>query len=131
MTRSADIGGGAMQRNRAVQLGVLLASIALALGDAGLASAQDYLAKPVKVVVPFPGGGIVDIVTRAVTEKIAQNWGTPIVVEPRPGAGGLIATEAVATAAPDGYTMLVATIGIAVGPLLISQFRYDLRKDFA
>ena len=116
---------------RSVDIGVLVACIALALADASPASAQGYPAKPVKIVVPFPGGGIVDIVTRAVTEKIAQNWGTPIVVEPRPGAGGLVGTEAVATAAPDGYTMLVATIGIAVGPLLISQFRYDLRKDFA
>ena len=53
------------------------------------APAQDFPTRPVKFIVPFPGGGIVDILTRAVTEKIAQNWGTPIVVEARPGAGGL------------------------------------------
>ncbi len=92
--------------------------------------AQTYPAKPVRVIVPFPAGGIVDILTLAVTEKIASNWGTPIIVEARPGAGALVGTEAVATAAPDGYTVLAATITTAVGPLSNPQFKYDLRKDF-
>ncbi len=92
--------------------------------------AQTYPAKPVRVVVPFPAGGIVDILTRAVTEKMASNWGQPIIVETKPGAGALIGTEAVATSAPDGYTFLVASITGAVGPLLNPQFKYDLRKDF-
>jgi tripartite-type tricarboxylate transporter receptor subunit TctC len=92
--------------------------------------AQTYPAKPVRVVVPFPAGGIVDILTRAVTEKIASNWGSPIIVEAKPGAGALVGTDAVATAPADGYTFLVATITTAVGPLLNPQFKYDLRKDF-
>jgi tripartite-type tricarboxylate transporter receptor subunit TctC len=92
--------------------------------------AQTYPAKPVRVVVPFPTGGIVDILTRAVTEKIAANWGSPIIVETKPGAGALIGTEAVASAAPDGYTFLVASITGSVGPLINPQFKYDLRKDF-
>ena len=92
--------------------------------------AQVYPAKPVRVVVPFPAGGIVDILTRAVTDKIAANWGSPIIVDAKPGAGALIGTEAVATAAPDGYTFLVATITTSVGPLINPQFKYDLRKDF-
>ncbi len=92
--------------------------------------AQTYPAKPVRVVVPFPAGGIVDILTRAVTEKIAANWGSPIIVDAKPGAGALIGTEAVATSAPDGYTFLVATITASVGPLINPQFKYDLRKDF-
>ena len=92
--------------------------------------AQTYPAKPVRVIVPFPAGGIVDILTRAVTEKIASNWGTPIIVEARPGAGALVGTEGVASAAPDGYTFLAATITTAVGPLINPQFKYDLRKDF-
>jgi tripartite-type tricarboxylate transporter receptor subunit TctC len=93
--------------------------------------AQTYPAKPVRVVVPFPAGGIVDILTRAVTDKIAANWGSPIIVDAKPGAGGLIGTDAVATAAPDGYTLLAATITLSVGPLINPQFKYDLRKDFA
>jgi len=92
--------------------------------------AQTYPAKPVRVVVPFPAGGIVDILTRAVTDKVAANWGAPIIVDAKPGAGALIGTEAVASAAPDGYTFLVATITGSVGPLLNPQFKYDLRKDF-
>ena len=92
--------------------------------------AQTYPAKPVRVVVPFPAGGIVDILARTVTDKIATNWGSPIIVEARPGAGALVGTESVATAAPDGYTLLVATLTTAVGPLINPQFKYDLRKDF-
>ena len=92
--------------------------------------AQTYPAKPVRVVVPFPAGGIVDILARVVTEKMATNWGSPIIVEARPGAGALIGTEAVARAAPDGYTFLVASITGAVAPLINPQFKYDLRRDF-
>lgn len=92
--------------------------------------AQTYPAKPVRVVVPFPAGGIVDILARTVTDKIATNWGSPIIVEARPGAGALVGTESVATAAPDGYTLLVATLTTAVGPLINPQFKYDLRRDF-
>ncbi len=92
--------------------------------------AQTYPAKPVRVVVPFPAGGIVDILARTITDKITANWGSPIIVEAKPGAGALVGTEAVATAAPDGYTFLVATITGAVGPLINPQFKYDLRRDF-
>jgi tripartite-type tricarboxylate transporter receptor subunit TctC len=102
---------------------------ALLLAAAPL-QAQTYPAKPVRVVVPFPAGGIVDILARTVTDKIATNWGSPIIVEARPGAGALVGTETVATAAPDGYTFLVATLTTAVGPLINPQFKYDLRRDF-
>lgn len=107
---------------------------ALVVGAVSLSSApvraQPYPAKPVRVVVPFPAGGIVDILARAVTDKITANWGTPIIVDPRPGAGTMVAAESVATAAPDGYTFLVATITGAVGPIINPQFKYDMRRDF-
>ncbi|HPG60674.1 MAG TPA: tripartite tricarboxylate transporter substrate binding protein [Casimicrobium sp.] len=106
-----------------------LVSASLLVAAAPL-QAQTYPAKPVRVVVPFPAGGIVDILARAVTEKIANNWGSPIIIDAKPGAGALIGTEAVASAAPDGYTFLVATITGSVGPLINPQFKYDLRKDF-
>ena len=92
--------------------------------------AQTYPSIPVRVVVPFPAGGIVDILARVITDKIAANWGSPIIVEAKPGAGALVGTESVATAAPDGYTFLVATITGSVGPLINPQFKYDLRRDF-
>ena len=107
-----------------------LSALGLVLGTT-ISQAQTYPNKPVRVVVPFPAGGIVDILTRAVTEKVATNWGVPIIVEAKPGAGALIGTEAVANAPADGYTFLVATITTAVGPLINPQFKYDLRKDFA
>jgi tripartite-type tricarboxylate transporter receptor subunit TctC len=106
-----------------------LASLGWALAAVPV-HAQTYPAKPVRVVVPFPAGGVVDILTRAVTEKIASNWGSPIIVDARPGAGALVGTEAVANAPADGYTFLVATLTGAVGPLLNPQFKPDLRKDF-
>lgn len=101
-----------------------------ALLAATVSQAQTYPVKPVSVVVPFPAGGIVDILTRVVTDKIAANWGSPIIVEAKPGAGALVGAEAVATAAPDGYRFLVATITGSVGPLLNPNFKYDLRRDF-
>ncbi len=106
-----------------------LLTSALLLAAAPL-HAQTYPAKPVRVVVPFPAGGIVDILARAVTDKITANWGSPIIVEAKPGAGALVGTESVASAAPDGYTLLVASITGAVGPLINPQFKPDLRKDF-
>lgn len=106
----------------------LFASLSVLASTSALA--QTYPTKPVTVIVPFPGGGIVDILTRAVTEKIATSWGVPIIVEPKPGAGALLGTQTVATAAPDGYTFLVASITGSVGPLINPNFKYDLRKDF-
>ena len=107
---------------------------ALISGGALLATAplqaQTYPARVVRVVVPFPAGGIVDILTRALTEKIAANWGSPIIVDAKPGAGALIGADVVATSPPDGYTFLVATITASVGPLINPQFKYDLRRDF-
>lgn len=108
----------------------LLSSAVLLAAAPWQVLAQAYPAKPVRVVVPFPAGGIVDILARSVTDRIAANWGSPIIVEARPGAGALVGTESVATAAPDGYTFLVATITGAVGPLINPQFKYDLRRDF-
>lgn len=97
---------------------------------AGPSIAQTYPAKPVRVIVPFPAGGIVDILARIVTDKIASNWGSPIIVEAKPGAGAALGSDLVANAAPDGYTFLVATITGSVGPMINPNFKYDLRRDF-
>ncbi len=118
-----------MKASTALQRLMSLLASALLLAATPL-YAQTYPAKTVRVIVPFPAGGIVDIFARAVTDKIATNWGSPIIVEAKPGAGALVGTESVATAPPDGYTLLAATITTAVGPLINPQFKYDLRKDF-
>jgi tripartite-type tricarboxylate transporter receptor subunit TctC len=89
------------------------------------ARAQDvWPSKPVRVIVPFPAGGVVDLVTRAVTDRLAAVLKQPFVVEPRPGANGNIGTEAAARAAPDGYTLLTATPATVTQPLLSSAARF-------
>lgn len=108
----------------------LLAGSALLLA-ASAASAQ-YPSKPVRIVVPFPPGGGVDIVARAVGEKLAPRLGQPIVIENKPGAGTTIGGEAVAKSAPDGYTLLLGPIGSqAIVLLTYKNIPYDIRRDFA
>lgn len=90
------------------------------------ATGQDYPSKPVKVIVPYAAGGVVDVVTRAVTEKLAAIWSQPVVVEPRPGANGYIGAEAVKNAPADGYTLLMAAQFVVVSPIIdpVARFRH-------
>lgn len=106
------------------QARVLVAALMLA---AGAVYAQDYPAKPVRVIVPFPLGGILDLITRPVTDKIGANWGQPIVVESKPGASGNIGIQLARSAPPDGYTLMMSAIFLAVNPALDvnSKFRSD------
>ncbi|MEA2997578.1 MAG: hypothetical protein QOG74_3127 [Alphaproteobacteria bacterium] len=99
----------------------------------GRANAQetDYPARPVKVVVPYPAGGLVDLITRVVTERLAASMGQQFVIESRAGANGTIATASVAHAEPDGYTLLMITDSHAVNPLFYKNLSYDSVKDFA
>jgi tripartite-type tricarboxylate transporter receptor subunit TctC len=108
----------------------LAASLLFVLG-AGNAAAQAYPAKPVRMIVPFLPGGGVDVVARAFAQKFTEAWGHPILVDNRPGAGGNIGADAVAKAAPDGYTLLVTTTGHAVAPSLYRKLPFDPIKDFA
>ena len=98
-----------------------VAALALA---AGAAHSQDYPAKPVRVVVPFPSGGILELITRAVTDKVGANWGQPIIVEPRPGASGNIGAQLARSAPPDGYTLMMSAIFLAVNPALDLNSKY-------
>lgn len=98
---------------------------------AGSALAQTYPAKPVRVLVPFPPGGGVDVVARTFTPRFSEAWGQPVIVENRPGAGGNIAADLVAKAPPDGYTILTTTTGHAVAPSLYRKLPFDPVKDFA
>jgi tripartite-type tricarboxylate transporter receptor subunit TctC len=109
-----------------------LAVAALAAG-ATLAHAQaPYPTKPLRIVVPFPAGGTTDILARAVAQKLTESFGQSVVVDNRPGAGGNIGAELVAKSAPDGYTMLMGTVGThAINPSLYAKMPYDHVKDFA
>ncbi len=106
-----------------------LACLLLALA-AGLAHAQSWPSRPIKVVVPFPAGGPTDVLTRVLADKLSTAFGQPVVVENKPGAGGTIGADFVAKSSPDGYTLVMATSSThSVGPFL-SKVPYDPQKDF-
>ena len=107
---------------------------ALLLSAAGIAaaSAQDnYPSRPVKIMIAFPVGGLLDTVSRVVGEKLSQQLGQQFVIEARPGAGGTIATQAVAKAEPDGYTLMMINDNHALNPSVFKNIPYDSLKDFA
>jgi tripartite-type tricarboxylate transporter receptor subunit TctC len=109
---------------------VLAALICLAIANA--AQAQSWPAKPIRMVIPYPAGGSVDVSGRRLAEDLAVELGQPVVVENRAGANGIIATDFVAKAAPDGYTMLVSTLAAHAGnPAAVKSLPYDPVKDFA
>jgi tripartite-type tricarboxylate transporter receptor subunit TctC len=96
-----------------------------------VAQVPAYPSKPVRLVVPFPAGGTTDILARAVAQKLAETWGQSVIVDNRPGAGGNIGTELVAKAPPDGYTLLMGTVGThAINASVYSKLPYDPVKDF-
>ena len=110
---------------------VVLAAV-IAIGAVAPVAAQGtYPTKPVRLVVPFPAGGTTDILARAVAQKLSETWGQQVIVDNRPGAGGNIGSELVAKSPPDGYTLLMGTVGThAINPSLYAKMPYDHVKDF-
>ncbi len=105
-------------------------AIALA-GAASALLAQPYPAKPVRIIVPFPPGGGLDIVARTISPKLSEALGQQIVIDNRGGASGLLGTELAAKAAPDGYTIFMGTLGnLSVNPLLFPKAPFDIARDF-
>jgi tripartite-type tricarboxylate transporter receptor subunit TctC len=90
---------------------------------------QAYPSKPLKIVVPFGAGGVADLTARTVAKKLGENLGQSIVIENKPGAGGVVATDAVAKSAPDGYTLLLMSNATAVSAGLFKSLPYDAEKD--
>jgi tripartite-type tricarboxylate transporter receptor subunit TctC len=110
-----------------------ITAIALAMPLPGTAQAPGpYPSRPVKLVVPFPPGGPLDIVGRTIAQKIGEAWNQSVVVDNRPGAGGNIGADIVAKSPPDGYTILMGALSThAVNPSLYARMPYDAVKDFA
>ena len=109
-----------------------MAAAVAALLPAGPAQAQAYPTRAVKMVVPFPPGGSLDIAGRLIAQKLTDAWGQPVVVENKPGAGGNIGADFVAKSPPDGYTILMGALSThAVNPRLSKSMPYDAAKDFA
>ncbi len=97
----------------------------------GHGDGQSYPVKPVRLLVGFPGGSTTDIIARTYGAKLSESLGRQVVVENRPGAGANIAAEAAAKSAPDGYTLLLGSPGLAVSPALYSKLGYDALRDLA
>ena len=110
-------------------LRALLGAACLVLTATGLATAQDYPTRPVRMIIPFPPGGSNDVVGRLIAIKLGDRLGKQVVVDNRSGAGGVIGTEVVAKSPPDGYTLLIISMAHAVNPWLY-KLNYDPIKDF-
>lgn len=108
------------------------AALAAAMLMAGpIASAQStYPTKPVHLLVPYAAGGAVDILARTLGDVVSKRWNQTVVVENRPGAGGVVASQALASSAPDGYTLMVVASGHPTNPFLFPKLPYDTFKDF-
>ena len=104
-----------------------IAVVAALLAGGGIASAQPaFPSKPVHIFVPYVAGGAVDILTRTLGDVVSRQWGQTVVVENRPGAGGVIGADSVAKSAPDGYTLLMGAIAThAINPSLMPSLPYD------
>jgi tripartite-type tricarboxylate transporter receptor subunit TctC len=108
----------------------ILYAVIAALGVSGPAFAQSYPVKPIRMVVHFPPGGPTDLVARTVGQKLTEAWGQQVVVDNRPGAGGIVGVESVVRAPPDGYTLLFATGGsMSITPAIGTKTSYDVFRD--
>ena len=106
------------------------AAVAL-LSVGGIASAQSpFPSRPVHIFVPYAAGGAVDILTRTLGDAVSRQWGQGVVVENRPGAGGVIASQTLVTSPPDGYTLIVVASGHPTNSFLYPKMPYDTFKDF-
>ncbi len=114
---------------RSVFGAALAVGLALA-GTAGTAAAQDYPTRPIKFLQGFAPGGNADIISRVVGEEMAKSLGQPVINEARAGAGGNLASEMTAKAAPDGYTIVLLTTGHVISPALYKSLNFDPVKDF-
>ena len=112
------------------QIIALLGASALAAPTASLL-AQTFPNKPIRIVVPFGAGGVADLTARAIGQKLSENLGQAVVIDNRPGAGGVVAGEIVAKAEPDGHTLLLMSNGTAVSAGMFKSLPYDTRSDFA
>src|SRR5688572_14155978 len=109
---------------------------AFVAGAAGLgvaphsAAAQDFPAKQVRVVVPYPAGGGTDLVARLICPRLSERWKQTVVIDNKGGASGILGSEIVARAAPDGYTLLIMTSAHTINPFTNKTLPYDTERDF-
>ena len=115
-----------MKASKTAALALTALALVLAQTGSGLA---EYPERPIHLLLPFPAGGAVDIVASVMAAQMAEDLGKPIVIENKSGAGGIVATDAVAKAAPDGYTILLTTPNHTINAALQPKLPYDTEKD--
>ena len=116
---------------RSFSLAVLVLAVSATMASNAV-YAQAWPNKPVRILIAFPPGGAIDIVARIMGPRLSESIGQPVLVENRPGAGGLLGTELAAKAAPDGHTVFFGTLGnLSVNPLLYPKLPFDIDRDFA
>ena len=107
-----------------------IAALCIGWSTAGYAQGK-YPVRPLRFLIPFPAGGAADTIARTIAEPLSAQLGQPIVIDNRPGAGGRLAAEMLAKAEPDGYTLLVGTLGaISISPALYKNLPYNMERDF-
>jgi len=109
----------------------LAATVALMLGLSNVSAGSEYPTHPIRILVGFSAGSTTDILARSLGQKMRETWGQPVLVDNRPSAGGINAASVVASAAPDGYTLLVVSTGHAATAAMFPTLPYDTLKDFA
>ena len=120
-------GARASARRAKVWRGALLGALLIP----GAVLAQGYPSKPIRIIVPFAAGGAVDVVARAVGQRLSEQMGNPVIVEDKPGASANLGAEYVAKSQPDGYTLLIGANGLATNMTLFRNLGFDTAKDFA
>ena len=110
-------------------IGGLMLGAGLLLGGAAQA-ADNYPSKPVHILVPYAAGGAVDVLARTLGQALAKTWGQQPVIDNRPGAGGIVASQALTQAAPDGYTLILVASGHPLNQFIYPSVPYDTFKDF-
>lgn len=116
---------------RAVALCAFLFTAAPALAQSTQSPAARYPDKPIKIIVPYPAGGSVDAIARALGQRMQEHWGQPVLIDNRPGGSTLIGTTAAAKSAPDGHTLIVSVSTHTTNPAMRDKMPYDTLKDFA
>lgn len=111
-------------------IGILVMLSALLVYGATALAQQNFPTKPVRLLIPYAAGGAVDILGRTLGDELSKRWGQPVIIENRTGAGGTIASQVIAKADPDGYTLVIVASGHSINPYLYKKLPYDTFKDF-
>lgn len=119
-----------MNRRTTLHITAAAAVLLMIAASTGSAAAAEFPSRPVHLLVPYPPGGGLDIVARSLSEPLGRMWGQNVVIENRPGAGGVIASTVAAQANPDGYTLVIVASGHPVNQFLYPHLPYDTFKDF-